>query len=95
MKERQRQEGHCYLCNKQGHLKRDCPKNSQRGSTPTLYLSSAMRLTQMEEADSSENEVVNDKMSQLKKRELIAQMHGMEVKERDKVIDALISQENF
>ena len=32
-KDKQKTEGRCFLCNKQGHLKRQCPNNPKRSNS--------------------------------------------------------------
>jgi hypothetical protein len=32
-KDKQKTEGRCFLCNKQGHLKRQCPDNPKRSNS--------------------------------------------------------------
>ena len=33
-KDKQKAEGHCFLCNHQGHIKRNCPTNEKRKDSP-------------------------------------------------------------
>jgi len=88
--EKQHQEGHCYTCNKQGHLKRDCPQNRWKG-VASPYLSSVIKAVCIQ----GENEMEKEDVQLSNKKKLIAQLCGLGWNEQDEVIDALISQENF
>lgn len=54
-----------------------------------------MRAARIEELTASGKESSDDDTDQVEREKLIAHLRGMELKERDEVIDALISQENF
>jgi hypothetical protein len=84
-REKQHQEGCCYTCNKQGHLKRDCPQNGRKG-VASPYSSSVVKATHIQE-----KEVGKENVQSPNKEELIAQLRGLGWDERDEVVDALIS----
>jgi len=58
------------------------------------YLPSATKLVQVEEGDMTEAETLVDKKAQ-NKGKVMAKLRGMNLEDRDEVIDALISQEGF
>jgi len=93
-KERQWSEGCCFLCNKQGHLKRNCP-TSRRGNSSTKI--SLMRLITKEAQVEQEKDgdFEDTKMTQHRRDRLMTKLCGMSMQERDKVIDALINQKDF
>ncbi len=83
------------MCNKQGYLKRNCPSQDKRGGpSKTHYSPLAAKLVQVEEGDMTEAETLVDKKAQ-NKGKVMAKLRGMNLEDRDEVIDALISQEGF
>jgi hypothetical protein len=92
-KEKQHSEGHCFLCNKQGHLKRNCPTGG-RGSSLSK-ISSTWSIIKEVQVEQGENNDFEDKTTPQERNELMTKLHGMSLQESDKVIDALISQEGF
>ena len=91
-KEKQLSKGHCFKCNKQGHMKRDCPTNG-RGhklqglpNAKVLSLKEIPGLEAISETDSFRPQEMGDLMTKL---------HGMLMEDKDKVIDILLGQEDF
>ncbi len=85
-------KGRCFKCNKQRHMKRDCPTN-ERAHKPqeppnakVLSLKENPGLEAVLETDSSRPQEMGDLMTKL---------HGMLMEDKDKVIDALLGQEDF
>jgi len=95
-REKQHLEGRCFLCNKQGHLKRNCPSQEKRSSPPkTLYSPPAARLAQVEENKTDDTETLVDKMTGRDRTEVMTKLRKMNLEEQDEIIDALINQEGF
>ena len=62
-REKQHQEGHYFSCNKQGHLKKDCPCNNRKGGALAPYSSSTMRAAHTKKLDKFEGEASSNKTS--------------------------------
>ncbi len=94
--EKQCSEGRCFLCNKQGHLKRNCPSQEKRGSpSKVLYSPPTARLAQVEENKTDDTKTLVDKMMGQDWTEVMTKLRKMNLEEWDEIIDALINQEGF
>ena len=94
--DKQKVEGQCSLCNKQGHLKRNCLERDKTTDCSRNFqpLSHAW-VTQLksearEREDKEGHSAVGNTDDDLKMK-----LHGMSVGERDDLIDALIGQKGF
>ncbi len=91
-KEKQLSEGCCFKCNKQGHMKRDCPtnkrahKNQGPPNAKALLLKENLGLEVVSETDSSRLQEMGDLMTKLR---------GMLMEDKDEVINTLLGQEDF
>jgi hypothetical protein len=92
-KEKQQSKGHCFLCNKQGHLKRNCPTGGRGNSL--LRISSIWLIVEEVQTEQGESNDFDDKVTPQGRNELMIKLHRMRLQERDKVIHALISQKDF
>jgi hypothetical protein len=81
------------LCNKQGHLKRNCSAGG-RGSSSSK-ISSTQSIIEEVQVEQGESDNFDNKTTPQERNELMTKLCGMSLQERDKVIDALISQEGF
>jgi len=95
-KDKQKVEGRCFLCNKQGHLKRDCPTKGKEGPLSKRFTpSTTIRATY------SDEKMLNDKIADQESTkpqrvgDLMMRLRGMTVEEKDEVINALVCEENF
>jgi hypothetical protein len=95
-KEKQCSKGRCFLCNKMGHLKRNCPTGG-KGNNPakSFHASPAVHTTQVQSEEDNRMDMRTDQMAPLQAEGLMAQLRGMLTEERDEMINALIRQENF
>ena len=91
-KEKQLSKGCCFKCNKQGHMKRDCP-TKERAHKPqgplnakVLSLKENLGLEVVSETDSSRLQEMGDLMTKLR---------GMLMEDKDEVINTLLWQEDF
>ena len=95
-KEKQKAEGCCFLCNKQGHLKRDCPAKGMKSQLAKKFKPSNSVQATYSEASTSDKEMVDQEMAQSQwVGELKMKLRGMTVDEKDEIIDGLVCQENF
>ena len=91
--EKQKTEGHCFLCNKQGHLKKDCLLKCKEGpSTKKFKVSPTAQETHLKER--VDNEQPN-KVSSQELDDLMMKLQGKAMNDRDEIIDALVYQESF
>jgi hypothetical protein len=95
-KEKQHSKGCCFLCNKMGHLKRNCP-TSGKGNNPakSFCTGPAVCATQVQSEEDDRMDMKTDQTALPQAEGLMAQLWGMSTEERDEMIDALIGQENF
>jgi hypothetical protein len=95
-KEKQRSKGHCFLCNKMGHLKRNCPAGG-KGNNPakSFRAGPAVRAMQVQSEVDDGMDMKIDQTALLQAEGLMAQLWGMSTEERDEMINTLIGQENF
>jgi len=91
-KEKQCTEGWCFSCNKQEHIKRNCPLNGKEGSslgpnqpTPTAQVTQAERQSS-EEATSA----MSPPLTLQETKDWMFRLHRMSIEEKDEVIDALM-----
>jgi hypothetical protein len=63
-KEKQRAEGHCFLCNKQGHLKRDCPVKGMENQLAKKFKPSNLVRAMYSEVSMLDEETVGQEMAQ-------------------------------
>ena len=84
-KEKQYTEGCCFLCNRQGHLKHNCPAakkdamSKEKWNAPKVYMVQAK----------PEKEAEPSMPQEVKK--LMIKLWGMSINKKNKVIDALLN----
>ena len=95
-KEKQHSKGRCFLCNKMGHLKRNCPTGG-KGNNPakSFRAGPAVHTTQVQSEEDDRMDMKTDQTALPQAEGLMAQLRGMSTEERDEMIDTLIGQENF
>ncbi len=81
-KEKYRKEGHCFECNKQGHIARNCPSKKARICTvktpDSSDTASVVSETFMEENTTTSIASQISKLTDKERDELIAAMQGFE-----------------
>jgi hypothetical protein len=95
-KDKQKVEGRCFLCNKQGHLKRDCPTKGKEGPSSKRFMpSTTIRAAYSDEKMPNDNIADQESTKPQRVEDLMTRLRGMTVEEKDEVIDALVCEENF
>jgi hypothetical protein len=95
-KDKQKAEGRCFLCNKQGHLKRDCPTKGKEGPLSKRFTpSTTIRAAYSDEKMPNDNIADQESTKPQRVEDLMTRLRGMTVEEKDEVIDALVCEENF
>jgi len=95
-REKQCSEERCFSCNRQGHLKRNCPTEGKGSDlVKSSHAGSTVRTAQVKSEEESGMDMRADQIELLRVDGLMAQLRGMSMEERDEMIDALIGQENF
>lgn len=95
-REKQRSEGRCFLCNKQGHLKKDCPRNDKgNGTWQMTRPSPTARQTRVEEEENGSDKHAADREVIQEREEILTKMRGMKANDREEILDALVTQEGF
>ena len=88
-KEKQHTKGHCFLYNRQGHLKHNCPATNkdtifkEKRNVPKVHIVQA----------ESEKEAEPSMLEEVER--LMTKLWGMLINVKDEVINALLNQEDF
>ena len=95
-RDKQRTKGRCFLCNKQGHLKRQCPDN-QKGSclTGAVKDTPTVRVSFISEDENQDVDTPERALALQAINKMLVKLRGMSTEEQDDVIDTLVSQEGF
>jgi len=94
-REKQCIEGCCFTCNKQGHVKRNCPSAKQDESPRRSCPVSSAQAVQTNGDRGSEVKRDAEGPAPKDVEDLMTKLRGMSVDEKEEVIDALVTQENF
>ena len=94
-REKQCIEGCCFTCNKQGHVKRNCPSAKQDESPRRSCPVSSAQAVQTNGDRGSEVKSDAEGPAPKDVEDLMTKLRGMSVDEKEEVIDALVTQENF
>ena len=86
-----RKEGRCFKCEKQGHMKKDCPEWGKKGEKPLPYQSKG-RIATTSASTSSNNQTAEEEELELK--ELARRMHSLDNCGKEQLFD-LIMDEDF
>ena len=87
-----KKEGRCFKCEKQGHLKKDCPEWGKKGDKPLPYQSKGHVATTLASILNTTQPIEEDKGPELK--ELAHRMHSLNDLGKEQLFD-LIMDEDF
>jgi len=79
--ERQWLEGWCFLCNKQGHLKRNCPQNGREVSLIGTLCMPIAQTTLLERSDAEDMAMQMEGTTYHKMEEMLTKLQGMGLSE--------------
>ena len=87
-----KKKGRCFKCEKQGHLKKDCPEWGKKGEKPPPYQSKGRVVTTFTSISNTTQPTEEDKELELK--ELACRMYSLNDSGKEQLFD-LIMDEDF
>ena len=96
---KRRQEGRCFQCGRQGHMRRNCPRKGENGQRKFGPRKENARVTMTEGDDQPEEERSdNDHASKppaYAKNDLIKSIKALDISERDELMDHMMDDPGF
>jgi hypothetical protein len=89
--QKRKKEGRCYYCNRQGHMKRECPKLKDEGKGKETPFKAKARVAKIEEEKEEPREETPPAYDP---ETLMAHIKKMKIEDRDDFLDWLLVQDN-